>query len=208
VPIFVDMILMHSQPALAFSESILRADYWLLLKINKEWSSPVLDPFFLLMREQLLHIPLYLFLFVFLVLNFGPKGWWLVAMALLLIGVCDLLSSKVIKEIFDRPRPCRNEDVQHQIRFIARYCGMNGSFISSHASNHFAAAMFIFQTLKFMSRWTALMFVWAGLISYAQIYVGVHFPSDVIAGAIFGAGLGYGFAQFFNRKMGLVNNNT
>ena len=199
---------MQSETALVFTEKILRADYWLLLKINKDWSAPSLDTFFLLMREQLLHIPLYLFLFVFLLMNFGAKSWWWVASILLMIGVCDLVSSKVIKDIFDRPRPCRNEEVVSQLRFIARYCGMNGSFISSHASNHFAAAMFIFHTLKFVSRWTALLFIWAALIWYAQVYVGVHFPSDVIGGALFGIGIGYLSAYLFNSKLGLVNINT
>jgi membrane-associated phospholipid phosphatase len=202
------MILMKSQTVLAFTEKILHADYWLLLKINKDWSTPSLDPFFLLMREQLLHVPFYLFLLVFLTMNFGSKGWWWVATALLMIGVCDIVSSKIIKEVFDRARPCRNEDVQSQIRFIARYCGMNGSFISSHASNHFAAAMFIFQTLKFASKWAGLVFLWASLISYAQVYVGVHFPSDIVCGALFGAVIGYFSAKFFNTKISLVNSNT
>jgi undecaprenyl-diphosphatase len=82
---------------------------------------------------------------------------------------------------------------------------MNGSFISSHASNHFAVATFIYQTLKFMSRKWSLVFIWAAVICYAQVYVGVHYPSDVIAGALFGVIMGLMATRFFETQIGLVN---
>ena len=90
-----------------------------------------------------------------------------------------------------------------QIRFIAKTCGLNGSFTSSHATNHFAIAMFVYQMCKKLSPLWAISFLWAGLISYAQVYVGVHYPLDIIGGALLGNGFGYLFARIFNNKIGL-----
>ena len=199
------MILLQSQQNLSLLDKILHADYWLMLRINKDWASPWFDNVALFARESYIYVPFYLFLALFMIINFGKKGAWWVVTALAMAGVNDLLSSHVIKEIFDRPRPCRDPMMAHQIRFIAKYCGMNGSFISSHASNHFAAATFIFQTLKFISRKWALVFLWAALISYSQVYVGVHYPSDVLCGAIFGIMIGYVASRFFETQIGLVN---
>ena len=199
------MLLLQSRQNLSLLDKILHADYWLMLRINKDWTSPWFDNVALFARESYLYVPFYLFLALFMIINFGKKGAWWVVTVLAMAGVNDLLSSHVIKEIFDRPRPCRDPMMAHQIRFIAKYCGMNGSFISSHASNHFAAATFIFQTLKFISRKWALVFLWAALISYSQVYVGVHYPSDVLCGAIFGMMIGYGASRFFETQIGLVN---
>ena len=84
---------------------------------------------------------------------------------------------------------------------------LKSSFTSSHAVNHFAAAMFIFTTFrKAVSPKWAYIFVWAFAISYAQVYVGVHFPFDTICGAIVGVILGYIPAIIFNKKIGLLPN--
>ena len=91
-----------------------------------------------------------------------------------------------------------------QVRLLVTKCPGNPSFTSSHAVNHFAAAMFIFVTFrKDLSKWWAIMFAWAAIISYAQVYVGVHYPFDCIAGAIIGSILGYLPAIIFNKKIGL-----
>jgi undecaprenyl-diphosphatase len=202
------MILSQSQPILPLTEKILHADYWLLLKINRTWQHPVLDDLALFVREALLHVPLYVFLAFFMILNFGKRGLWWVVAGLALAGVSDFLSSHVIKEIFDRPRPCRDPVMAHHIRMLAQRCGMNGSFISSHASNHFAAAMFISGTMRPLGRGWSLFFVWAAVIAYAQVYVGVHYPSDVICGAIFGCLLGKVAVGLFNKRSSFANQHT
>ena len=91
----------------------------------------------------------------------------------------------------------------HQIRFLAKNCGMNGSFTSSHATNHFAIAMFLYHTLKNTSRLWSLAFLWAAIISYSQVYVGVHYPLDILGGALIGCIFGFITARLFNNQIGL-----
>jgi len=187
----------------SFFQKLLHADYWLMLKINRDWQSTIFDYVSLFIREASFWVPVYVFLLLFITLNFGKKGWWWALALIGLIALADSLSSHLIKEILFRPRPCRDEVMAQNIRFLAKTCGMNGSFTSSHATNHFAIASFLYLTLKKSSPFWILGFVWAGMISYAQVYVGVHYPLDVIGGAILGTTLGYFTASLFNHQIGL-----
>ena len=184
-------------------QRILHLDYALDLKINRDWTSPLFDTLALFIREAGFWVPLYLFLLLFITVNFGRQGFWWAVGALSLVAVSDLISSHVVKELLYRPRPCRDEFMAHQIRFLAKTCGLNGSFTSSHATNHFAFATYLYLTLRKMSPYWGLGFLWAALISYAQVYVGVHYPSDVLGGAILGSFLGYVFARVFDHQIGL-----
>jgi membrane-associated phospholipid phosphatase len=179
-----------------------------MLKLNREWQAPFLDNLALFAREASAWAPLYVFLIVYMALNHGKQGWWWVVAAMALVGISDLVSSHVIKVLLYRPRPCRDPFMAHEIRFIAQTCGMNGSFVSSHASNHFTMATFIYQTLGKSHRAWALFFPWAALICWAQVYVGVHYPTDVLGGALMGTLIGLYGARFFNAKIGLTNSYT
>lgn len=198
------MILLQSQEDLPFAEKLLHADYWLMIKINRDWQNSFFDNTALFLRESITWLPVYVFLLLFVTINFGKKGFWWAISILAMAGISDIVSSHIIKEIFDRPRPCRDEIISTQIRVLAKTCGMNGSFTSSHAANHFAIATFIYYTFRFLGPWWALFFLWAALISYSQVYVGVHYPSDILGGSILGFLIGFLAARFFNYKIGLV----
>jgi undecaprenyl-diphosphatase len=188
---------------LSFFQKLVHADYALMLKINRDWQSPLFDTVSLFIRESTFWVPLYVFLLLMATINFGRQGFWWAVALIGLVALTDLLSSHVIKEVLYRPRPCRDEVMAHKIRFLAKTCGMNGSFTSSHATNHFAIAMFMYQTLRSRSSWWGMSFIWAGLISYAQIYVGVHYPADILGGALLGSFAGFIAARLFNHQTGL-----
>lgn len=166
-------------------------DDMVMLLINRHWIHPLFDQIALFMRESIFHVPLYLFIIFISYQIYGKKAIWWVIGAFALIACTDLLSSQVIKYTFNRVRPCRDPYMAVHIRFLAKYCGSNPSFTSSHALNHFAFATYAFCSFKHISKWFNLLFVWAGIIAYSQVYVGVHYPSDVVVGALLGIVLGW-----------------
>ena len=202
--IFAIMIFIQIQNATFLPDAIKQFDYNLFAKMNGDWHSSFFDVFFPFIREPTVWVPLYFFLVVFITLNFKIKGWIWVLFFVINITLSDYISSTLIKENFMRLRPCRDPFLAENIRFLVSYCPVSSSFTSSHAVNHFAAAMFIFTTFKktISTKW-ALLFLWAAAISYAQVYVGVHFPFDIFCGAMVGLILGYIPAKIFNSKFGL-----
>jgi membrane-associated phospholipid phosphatase len=174
--------------------------------INNDSSNPFFDTVLPFMRESDIWAPLYLFMLIFAVLNFGKKGWLWFLFALCTAAVTDLVSSHLIKEHIFRLRPCQNPALADKINILANYCPQSSSFTSSHAANHFGLAVFIVLTLrKYTSSWVNLFYAWAFIISYAQVYVGVHYPLDVITGGLIGWLLGYFIARFFNNYAGLIS---
>lgn len=188
---------------MSFFQQVLHLDYQLMLLLNRKMIHPFLDELSLFMRESIFHIPLYLFIILYSFQVFGKKAFWWLLGGISLVAFCDLISSHVIKAYFDRPRPCRDPFMSGQIRFLARYCGANGSFTSSHAVNHFAFATYVASTMRGISKWFNLLFVWAFAIAYSQVYVGVHYPSDIIAGAILGIVFGLAGAQISRQTLSL-----
>lgn len=182
-------------------DTLLEFDRWLLLKINRDWSNPLFDSIFPFWRHSDTWLPLYLFLFLFMTMNFGWRSIpWMLLLGVT-AGICDQVSSSLVKDFFARVRPCRDEGLVGQLNLLLNYCPSSGSFTSSHATNHFGVAMFIYITLKKVwGRAGLWFFVWAASICYGQVYVGVHYPFDVIGGALLGSGIGYLMAVIFNRQ--------
>jgi undecaprenyl-diphosphatase len=107
----------------------------------------------------------------------------------LTFGLTDFVSSKVMKPLIERPRPCHEENQPLNARLLIP-CGSGYSFTSSHATNHFGIAFFLIFAFRKRNRTFAiLLFIWAFLVGYAQIYVGVHFPLDIFCGALLGTGI-------------------
>jgi undecaprenyl-diphosphatase len=200
------MILLDSGTHPGLLHSILQGDYWLFSRINQDWTNPFLDGLLLFMRESELWVPFYLFLLVFITLNFRKKGWWWSLYLVMTAIISDLLSSNLIKgHLVWRTRPCGDPQIADTVRFIANYCPASSSFTSSHAVNHFAMAFFIYRTLRHTSRWWGIVFLWAFLISYAQVYVGVHFPLDVTCGALLGSLIGWQLSRLFKFQFGTLH---
>lgn len=171
--------------------------YW----INTAWSNPVFDFFLPLFREKLFWAPLYLFILAFALQNFGKRTGMLVILGLVLaVGLSDFTSSTLIKKNVQRLRPCNDPQLQSQV--IQRVaCGSGYSFTSSHAANHFAVAVYLGLILGGgVRRIRAALLVWAAAVAYAQVYVGVHYPGDVLGGALLGAAIGWWVWATFRRR--------
>jgi membrane-associated phospholipid phosphatase len=185
-------------------KKIIDFDKWLFLKINREGATHFLDKLMPILREPTTWIPLYIFLFLFLLLSFGKKGWIVMLFAIVTVAITDSISSRIFKPLVGRLRPCCDPDFSQNVRLLVG-CGGNLSFISSHAANHFGLAMFFFITFRsFIGNWGYLFFIWAAGISYAQVYVGVHYPFDVVGGTILGCFVGWLSATIFQQKNGLL----
>lgn len=184
-------------------EKLLRLDFKLFFRINNQWQHPVLDAVLPWLREPYVWAPLYLFLGLFVTINYKWRGFWWIALFLITFGLADQ-SSLHIKELVGRLRPCRDPLMQQFVRTLAAYCPGSGSFTSSHAANHFALGTFCFITFRHVFKnYAWLFFVWAFVIGYAQIYVGVHYPLDIAGGAALGTFIGLLSGGFFQRRIRL-----
>ncbi len=183
--------------------TLLHFDESLFSLINQGCATLVLDVLLPLVRNKFLWFPLYVFIACFLMVNFGKKGALAIVALILLITVTDQMSSQVLKKSIKRLRPCQLYEASKEVRVLVP-CGSGYSFPSSHAANHFAFAVFIGGLLAPWFRWVKqVLILWAGLISFAQVYVGVHFPLDVFAGAVLGSMLGWLFLHFYAKYIGL-----
>lgn len=112
-------------------------------------------------------------------------------------GIADYSSASIIKPAVERLRPCREPGFSEQVNLLVN-CGSGHSFPSSHAANHFALALFFIVLFHKRSKWIVpLALLWAASISFAQVYVGVHFPIDVTVGGLLGACIGFLLALLF-----------
>lgn len=172
-------------------EPLVHLDESLFHLINGVWTHPWLDSIFPWWRDKTTWIPAYVVLLAWAIWKLRWKALLLVGLTLVLIAAADGISHRLIKKTVERPRPCRSEHLQEEARSLVA-CGSGYSFTSNHATNHFALAVFWSLSLFGDRRWMkGLLVVWASTIAYGQVYVGVHFPLDVITGAGIGSLLGW-----------------
>lgn len=184
-------------------EALLHFDARLFFHINGQWHNAFLDAVLPFVRNQYFWAPFYLFLLVFMPLNFQRRGFYWILFFLIGFACTDYISSSIIKPLVARPRPCNDPFVAHFTRLLVD-CGSGKSFPSSHAANHFGMAAFMYFTLrKDLGKWCWVFFIWAFLIAYAQLYVGVHYPLDIVVGTLLGLLVGSKVANIFNRKIRL-----
>jgi len=181
-------------------------DKKLFVVLNSQWTNSFFDTVLPYFRDSVFWAPLYLFVITFIAINYGRKGlWWSLAF-LCTIAIADMVSSRIFKEGFQRLRPCQDPFFFDQVRLLLKHCSTAFSFTSSHAANHFGMATFVSITLyPTFKRWIYFTYLWAFFISYAQIYVGVHYPIDILGGAAIGVLAGLLIASVFNKRFGTFN---
>ena len=145
-------------------------------------------------------IPLYILLAVLVIRQYGWKSVWVFLAVGLVILCSDQLSAHVCKPLFHRLRPCFNPELEGMVYLPKGLPGGRYGFVSSHAANTFAVAAFLTPMLRTTWRWIGwVLYGWALLSSYSRIYVGVHYPGDIVAGAVLGILIGLAFALLVRR---------
>jgi undecaprenyl-diphosphatase len=134
--------------------------------------------------------PFYLLLLVYLVWTRRLQVIPIIIFIALSVTLADQSSVHLFKEVFERLRPCREPALEGLVHLVNGRCGGMYGFVSSHAANTFGVAMLLLFIVR--KRWfTAVMIFWATLVGYSRIYLGVHYPGDVIGGAMLGMLCGY-----------------
>jgi undecaprenyl-diphosphatase len=182
---------------LTLLDKIIRFDKELMVQLNS-MGTESWDQFWILATNQMSWIPLYL---IFFYLIFNALGWKKGLALVLLTAVLITFSDQFtvfLKDSFERLRPNNDPSVNSMIRILKN--NKSFSFVSGHATTSMAVSMLMFLTLRKSFPYTWLFFIWPLIFAYSRIYIGVHFPMDVLCGALLGAGIGYLF-YFLSLRM-------
>lgn len=175
-------------------------DHELLLLING-FNSPFFDQVMWMISDPYFGVPFYL-LFFYLAINFFglKKALLVILVGVVTVGLADLSSKYLFKEVFLRYRPTHHLILQQKIHLVNEYKGGMYGFVSSHAANMFGIAtslgLFFYNKNK---KLIYFMLLWATIISYSRMYLGVHYPSDIIVGGLLGAIIGFVCYQFSHK---------
>lgn len=178
-------------------ERLIQIDINLFLWLNSH-HSPFWDSVMWFVSGKIQWLPLYLLLLGYIIYRYKWQSISIVIAMIIAITLADQLAVKAFKEVFERLRPSHNPDIQHLVHIVNSYRGGAYGFVSNHAANSFALAVFISFLLK-KRIITAGMLFWAACVSYSRIYLGVHYPGDILGGALLGSLIGWLVYYIFNR---------
>lgn len=150
-----------------------------------------LDKVMIVITQMWVWMPLYLLLIYWIAKQYGKRCWWILLAVGVVVLCSDQLSAHVCKPLFQRLRPCYNPDLQDLIYLPKGMAGGRYGFVSSHAANTFAVAAFLTGALRKNQKWMGIvLYLWAFISSYSRIYLGFHYPADILCGAILGILIG------------------
>ena len=164
------------------------SDLFLFLNgLHTDW----MDKVMVLLTDMWAWFPIYLLLIYWTIKQYGKRCWWIFLAVALVVLCTDQLASHVCKPVFQRLRPCYNADYQDLIHLPKGMAGGKYGFVSSHAANTFGIATFLTPALRKYRPWTAIvLYLWAFISSYSRIYIGYHYPGDILCGALLGMLIG------------------
>ncbi|MHC2992987.1 PA-phosphatase, partial [Pontibacter sp. HJ8] len=164
-------------------EALEKLDQELFVFLNNQ-HSPAWDVIMVYASDKYFWIPFYLLLIGYIVYRYRMQSIPMLLMAVVAIGLADYIASGIFKPYFARLRPCHDPELSAMVNLV-KGCGGKFGFLSSHASTGFALAVFF--NLILPDRYFIFKIVlvaWAVVVSYSRIYLGVHFPGDILGGAV------------------------
>lgn len=174
------------------------------------WHTPFWDEVMWWVSYKYSSIPIYLAVLIFILRKHKfkiPASLVTITLFVLTIVVADKISVIGFKDVFERLRPCHTPEIADLVHIVKGKCGGKYGFVSSHATNSFAFATF--STLFFRNKiYFGLILFWAILVSYSRIYLGVHFPADVLGGAILGTIIAVVFYVINNKTLSFIRKKT
>jgi undecaprenyl-diphosphatase len=171
-----------------------RLDQQLLLFINS-LNTPFWDSVMHAISGKLIWAPLYLAILIYLGITYKRK-FYIILIFIILAATLSDQSSVLVKNIFHRLRPCNDPSLTGLIHLVNGECGGLYSFVSSHATNSFDVAML--SLLFIRKRWYSVsIIIWASVVGFSRIYLGVHYPGDVLCGSLLGAFVGWSIYSLY-----------
>ncbi|WP_291854892.1 phosphatase PAP2 family protein [Marinilabilia sp.] len=179
-------------------ETLLQLDQELLLYFNS-FTSPLFDNFFWLITSKSIWFPMYAILLYAIFKSQGLKGFITIIFLGLMVLLCDQISTNIFKEGFERFRPSHEPALEGMVDLLNGKKGGKFGFVSSHATNSFGLAVFSLFLFRF-NWYTFFILSWAMLNSYSRIYMGVHYPGDILGGLLLGSLIGW-FVYWLYKKV-------
>lgn len=183
---------------MALLDRLIAADQAAFLAVNGAHTEG-LDVVMTAVSDLRIWFPLYILFLVLIKLRWNWRGLWIALPLIALMIVCsDSGSVMLFKNTVQRLRPCHEPLLAGLVHLVPEGCGGQFGFVSSHAANHFAIAALMIGMLQRRPRWTVFaLLAWAGLIAYSRVYLGVHYPADVLVGGLYGFAVGMLFFVLF-----------
>ena len=166
-------------------EQLIEFDKKLLLFFNG-LHTPWLDQAMFTMSKTFFWIPLFALLLYWIIREYKWNAWMVLIGIGLTVLLADQITSTLMKPFFARPRPSNEPTLTGLVHLVNDYHGGKYGFASSHAANTFGVAAFVWLLFRKNKKWIALLFVWALVVTYTRIYLGVHYPGDVLVGGMVG----------------------
>ena len=164
-------------------DKLLSLDVQLFVFLNG-LGSECYDGLWLFITKQINWIPFFVLLLYLIYKKIGGKQTLYVLLFIAVLILITDQTTNLVKYSFQRLRPCNNPDIKTIIRIVQSRSSF--SFFSGHAANSMAAAMFIYHLIKPYFKYAFLLFLWPLIFAYSRIYLGLHYPLDILCGYLFG----------------------